>query len=55
MVKNSLDEIYRSASKLAKAKHSIALSRSSTTGKFMTTLPHPKTASQGKASPKTRG
>jgi hypothetical protein len=54
MAKNSLDEVYRSASNLVKSKYSIVLSRSSVTGKFMTSLPNPK-STQGKASPKPRG
>jgi len=55
MVKDALEEIYRSASELAKAKHSIVLSRRGTTGKLAASSSSSKSASQGKASPKTRG
>ena len=55
MVKDVLEEIYRSASKLASAKHSIVLGRRGTTNKLAASSSGSKPASQGKASPKTRG
>ena len=54
MAKNSLDEVYRSASNLVKSKYSIVLSRS-TGSKSSPSKAEPKSVSQGNVSPKTRG
>jgi hypothetical protein len=53
MVKKSFDAIYKSASKLVGASHSIMLSRRAAPGKSRAALP--RAASQGKAAPKERG